>query len=199
MKADMAGAASTRGEPVARRYEAIQVAWDLDVSYADFTRTFESLLGRMDAAALSDLSQLPSELARTRLASFVGPLDFALFQKLDHGAIIASLYGRQARAMTYVFGNALIAVEMTKHVPRAGLYLPLRLFVEEVGAAEVRVTYDLPSSLIATFGSAEANAVARGLDQKVERLLRETINSASHSECPSHARTDHLSIGRRSG
>jgi hypothetical protein len=187
MKADMAGAASTRGEPVARRYEAIQVAWDLDVSYADFTRTFESLLGRMDVAALSDLSQLPSELARTRLASFVGPLDFA------------SLYGRQARAMTYVFGNALIAVEMTKHVPRAGLYLPLRLFVEEVGEAEVRVTYDLPSSLIATFGSAEANAVARGLDQKVERLLRETINSASHSECPSHARTDHLSIGRRSG
>ena len=73
MKTDMAGAAPTRGEPVARRYEAIQVAWDLDVSYADFTRAFESLLGRMDAAALSDLPQLPSELARTRLASFVGP------------------------------------------------------------------------------------------------------------------------------
>jgi len=179
MKTDMAGAAPTRGEPVARRYEAIQVAWDLDVSYADFTRAFESLLGRMDAAALSDLPQLPSELARTRLASFVGPVDFALFQKLDHGAIVASLYGRHARAMTYVFGNALIAVEMTKHVLRAGL--PLRLFVEEVGETEVRVTYDLPSSLIATFGSAEADAVARGLDQKVERLLRETLSRARAS------------------
>jgi uncharacterized protein (DUF302 family) len=181
MKTDMAGAAPTRGEPVARRYEAIQVAWDLDVSYADFTRTFESLLGRMDAAALSDLPQLPRELARTRLASFVGPLDFTLFQKLDHGAIVASLYGRHARAMTYVFGNALIAVEMTKHVLRAGLYVPLRLFVEELGEAEVRVTYDLPSSLIGTFGSAEADIVARGLDQKVERLVRETLDRARAS------------------
>ena len=80
MKTDRAGAAPTRGEPGGSRYEAIQVAWNLDVSYADFTRTFESLLGRMDAPALNDLPQLPRELVRMRLASFVGPLDFTLFQ-----------------------------------------------------------------------------------------------------------------------
>src|SRR5262245_10312068 len=61
-----------------------------------------------------------------RVARIVkGPLDFTLFQKLDHGAIVTALGGRHCGATTYVFDNALIAVEMTRHVPRGGLYVPL--------------------------------------------------------------------------
>jgi uncharacterized protein (DUF302 family) len=110
----------------------------------------------------------------------VGPLDFTLFQKIDHGSVVASLYGKTARATTYVFGNALIAVEMTKHELRAGLYVPLRLFVEE-RAGRVCVTYDRPSSLIAPLGSTQADAIARELDAKVDRLLRETLARARPS------------------
>jgi hypothetical protein len=80
--------------------------------------------------------------------------------------------------MTYVFGNALIAVEMTKHVTRAGLYVPLRLMVEAIDGPRVRVTYDLPSSLMAPFGSGDVNTVARGLDEKVERILDESSKAA---------------------
>ena len=124
---------------------------------------------------------MSADKARAKLQTFVGPLDFSLFQKIDHGAILASLYGRRAHAMTYVFGNALIAVEMTKHDLRAGLYVPLRLFVAEAGDGGVRVTYDRPSSLIAFLGSLEASAVARELDGKVERLLNETFARAAAS------------------
>jgi uncharacterized protein (DUF302 family) len=67
---------------------------------------------------------------------------------------------------------------MTKHVARAGRYIPLRLFVEAVASDRVRVTYDLPSSLMAPFGSADVNVVARGLDEKVERILAETARVA---------------------
>jgi len=112
------------------------------------------------------------------LASYVGPLDFTLFQKLDHGAIVTALVGRPCRATTYVFGNALIAVEMTRHVARAGLYVPLRLFVEAIDEDRVRVTYDLPSSLMADFGSADVNDIARGLDEKVTRILDESSKVA---------------------
>jgi uncharacterized protein (DUF302 family) len=63
---------------------------------------------------------------------------------------------------------------MTRHVARAGLYVPLRLFVETIDGDRVRITYDLPSSLLAAFGSAEVNGVARGLDEKVKRILDET-------------------------
>ena len=145
----------------------------MDASYANFTRAFESLLGRMPIDALSGLHSLSAPAAREKLASFVGPLDFTLFQKLDHGAIVTALVGRPCEATTYVFGNALIAVEMTRHVARAGLYVPLRLFVEAIDGDRVRITYDLPSSLMAAFGSAEVNDVARGLDEKVKRILDE--------------------------
>jgi hypothetical protein len=57
---------------------------------------------RMPVEALSAVHSLSAEAARERLASYVGPLDFALFQKLDHGAIVTALVGRPCKATTYV-------------------------------------------------------------------------------------------------
>jgi uncharacterized protein (DUF302 family) len=161
-----------------RKFEVTQIEMNLETSHADFTRAFESVLGRMPVESLGDLPSLSPQAARERLASFVGPFDFTLFQKIDHGAIVTVLAGRHCEATTYVFGNALIAVEMTKQVARAGLYVPLRLFVEAVASGRVRVTYDLPSSLMAPFGSTDVNGVARGLDEKVERILAATARVA---------------------
>ena len=163
-----------------RTHPVTQIEVVMETSYANFTHAFESLLGRMPVDALSGLSPLSAQAAREKLASFVGPLDFTLFQKLDHGAIVTALVGRPCEATTYVFGNALIAVEMTRHVARAGLYVPLRLFVEAIDDDRVRITYDLPSSLMAEFASAEVNDVARGLDEKVTRILDETWKVADH-------------------
>jgi len=163
---------------VTRAYSVTQSEWTVEVPYAEFTTAFEALLGHMDAETFGDLPSLSPEAARAKLASVVGPLDFVLFQRIDHGAIVTSLYRRDAHAMTYVFGNALIAVEMTKHDLRAGLHVPLRLIVEEVAPGRVRVTYDLPSSLIARLQASAADTVARDLDSKVERLLAATIRRA---------------------
>ena len=163
---------------VSRSCSITQTEWTIERSYAAFTAAFEALLGRMEADAFGDLPSLSPEGARARLASVVGPLDFVLFQRIDHGAIVTSLYRQDAHAMTYVFGNALIAVEMTKHDLRAGLHVPLRLMVEQVAQGRVRVTYDLPSSLIARLGVPAADVVARDLDLKVERLLAATIQRA---------------------
>jgi uncharacterized protein (DUF302 family) len=165
-------------QTVSRSDSITQTEWTIELSYAAFTAAFEALLGRMDAEAFVDLPSLPPEGARAKLASVVGPLDFVLFQRIDHGSIVRALYGRDAHAMTYVFGNALIAVEMTKHDLRAGLHVPLRLMVEQVAQGRVRVTFDLPSSLIARLGVPAADAVARDLDLKVERLLLATIRRA---------------------
>ena len=164
-------------QAVTRSYSITQMDWTVELPYAAFTAAFEALLGRMDAEAFRDLPSLPPEGARAKLASVVGPLDFVLFQRIDHGAIVRSLYRQEAHAMTYVFGNALIAVEMTKHDLRAGLHVPLRLMVEQVAQGRVRITYDLPSSLLARLGVA-VDAVARDLDLKVERLLAATVQRA---------------------
>ncbi|HVJ16325.1 MAG TPA: DUF302 domain-containing protein [Polyangiaceae bacterium] len=148
------------------------------MSHEAFTRSLEALLGRTDLEALSDLAALPVDAAKAKLTAFVGPLDFSLFQKLDHGALLTVFRGERVRATTYVVGNALIAVQMTKHEPRAALYVPLRLFVLGIDDAHVIVTYDRPSALMAQFGSPDVDAVARELDVKLERLLDETAARA---------------------
>lgn len=169
---------STRTE---RTHEVIQVETILEISHADFTEAFESLLGRMSPNALAQFRSLPPQAVRERLATFVGPLDFALFDKIDHGALVTALTGHRCGAILYVFGNALIAIQMTERDVRAGLYVPLRLFVEAIAEDRVRITYDLPSSLMAAFGSPDVNKVARDLDGKVERLLSATSDVATQS------------------
>jgi uncharacterized protein (DUF302 family) len=163
---------------VQHAYTVTQIESTFAVTYTEFTTTFESLLGRMPAEMFADLSSMRPDVAREKLASVVGPLDFVLFQKLDHGAIVRALYQQDVRAVTYVFGNALIAAEMTRYVMRAGLHVPLRLMVEEVAEGRVRITYDLPSSLIAPLKSTAANVIACDLDRKVERLLQTTLAQA---------------------
>jgi uncharacterized protein (DUF302 family) len=166
------------GRSSTRTYAASRVELQLDVRYERFTSAFEGLLGKMDVGMFAELPALSASAVRERLASVVGPLDFTLFQKLDHGGIVTALSPRRLRATTYVFGNALIAVRMTQHDPRAGLYVPLRLLVTEVGDGRVLITYDLPSALLAQFDSEAITPVARELDAKVERLLEETERAA---------------------
>lgn len=160
-------------------YQAVRREVVFDVSHAAFSAAFEALLGRTDLHAFNDIATASPEAARDTLTSFVGPLDFSLFQKIDHGGLRTAIAGKPTRATTYVFGNALIAVQMTTHDPRAGLYVPLRLFVQEVADGSVLVTYDLPSALMGQFGVPAIDAVAQSLDDKVQRLLDATVVRAN--------------------
>lgn len=159
-------------------YQANRREVEFDVDHAAFSAAFEELLGRTDVSAFADTA-LTAEAARERLASFVGPLDFSLFQKIDHGGLRTAIAGKPTLATTYVFGNALIAVQMTTYDARAGLYVPLRLFVQEIAKSRVMVTYDLPSATMRQFGVPAIDDVARSLDDKVQRLLAETVARAS--------------------
>jgi uncharacterized protein (DUF302 family) len=157
-------------------YGAVRREVVFDVGHAAFSTAFESLLGRTDVGAFA--ATTPPDVLQKTLTSFVGPFDFSLFQKIDHGGLRTALAQKPTRATTYVFGNALIAVEMTSHEPRAGLYVPLRLFVQEIEAGRVLVTYDVPSASMAQFGMAAVDEVARSLDAKVQRLLDATVAHA---------------------
>jgi len=62
---------------------------------------------------------------------------------------------------------------MAKHVPDAGSYAPTTVLIDERDDG-VHLSYDKMTSLLASYGNAEASAVARDLDAKVENLLRES-------------------------
>jgi uncharacterized protein (DUF302 family) len=158
-------------------YAGVRREHTLDVAYGAFTEGLESRLGTMNASALERIDALGADQAKKELAAFVGSSGFAIFQKIDHGALLRAFAGGRARATTYVFGNALFAVEMTRHVPYVGLYVPLRMYVRELDAGTA-VTYDLLSPALAQFRSREVSAAAEAIDAKVATLIDDAAASA---------------------
>jgi uncharacterized protein (DUF302 family) len=55
----------------------------------------------------------------------------------------------------------------------AGLYAPLRVFLYEDERGRTIFEYDKPSSQFGQFGDEQVAAVARGLDEAIERALRQ--------------------------
>jgi uncharacterized protein (DUF302 family) len=97
-----------------------------------------------------------------------------LFMRLDQGAVVRKETGHQTPKMIrFVIGNPLIMKEMAKHVPDAGSYAPVTVLVDE-RADGVHLSYDRMASFLAPYGNAQALAVARDLDSKIEILLRES-------------------------
>lgn len=103
----------------------------------------------------------------------LGKTGLMLFMQLDHGSVLRKETGRDVpRIIRFVIGNPLIMREMVKHVPDAGSYAPVTVLVDQRPDG-VHLSYDTMSSLLASYGNAEALQVAQDLDKKVEDLLKQ--------------------------
>ena len=97
-----------------------------------------------------------------------------LFMELDPGAILRRESGHDTpKIVRLVIGNPLIMKEMVKHVPDAGSYAPVTVLIDE-RADGVHLSYDRMASFLEPYGNADALAVARELDSKIETLLRKS-------------------------
>ena len=74
------------------------------------------------------------------------------------------------KAVQYVIGNPLFAVEMTRHAIGAALYVPLRVLIYEADDGKTCIEYDHASSLFGQFGDERVDSMAASLDQKLEDL-----------------------------
>jgi uncharacterized protein (DUF302 family) len=143
--------------------------------FGDVTAALEARMGRFDHAAYEQLrgGEAP-EAVRARLEQMVGPSGFMLFRTSDHGALLR-LVGHTRKALQYLLGNPLFAIQMTQHDVRAGLYAPLRVLVYEDRDGKTCVEYDRPSTLFGQFGNASVTEVATMLDRKLEQLAAEAV------------------------
>src|SRR5574337_1131101 len=98
----------------------------------DQVRTdFERQLGRFDADAYTLLAVGENaETARTRIEAMAGPSGLMIFAIYDHGALLR-VAGLTRKAVQYVVGNPLYAIQMTQHAIGASLYAPLRVLLYE--------------------------------------------------------------------
>ena len=134
----------------------------------------EQSIGRPDIAeigrAASDSTSF-SEFERM-VSRGTSALGLMLFMKLDVGAVLRKESGLSSpRAARFLIGNPLIMKEMAKHVPEAASYAPITLLVDERSDG-VHLGYDKVASFLAPYGNAKALAVARDLDDKIEKLMR---------------------------
>jgi uncharacterized protein (DUF302 family) len=156
---------------------AIQVvheSTELPVGYDDFTTRFEAILGRFDPS-VEPLVVSNLDAARERIGKMAGEQGLMIFGTQDHGALLA-IAGTPRKAKRYHIGNPLIALQMTQHDIRAGLYAPLTVLVYETGPSTVRVEFDRPSSLFGQFENPAVTRVATELDKK----LSTAIETAAH-------------------
>ena len=100
-------------------------------SCGEVAAALEARMGRFDAAVYDQLTRGDApEAVRARLEGMVGPSGFMLFRTSDHGALLR-LVGQKKKAVQYLVGNPLFAIQMTQHDVRAGLYAPLRVLLYE--------------------------------------------------------------------
>src|SRR5258708_19187276 len=96
------------------------------------------------------------------------------FRISDCGALLR-LAGQKKKAIQYLVGNPLFAMQMTQHDIRASLYAPLRVLLYENEEGKTCVEYDKPSSLFGQFGNDRISPTALMLDKKLEALVAAAI------------------------
>jgi len=165
----------------ARPIEITHVSLEFRVDFESFTRHLEGLLGRYDPSVMKQVATDPAG-AEARIAQMEGEEGLMIFVVQNHGALLR-LAGTTGRAKRYHVGNPLVALQMTRHDIRAGLYAPLSVLVYEAEPGVVRVEFDQPSTLFGQFGNADLTAVGRELDRKLASVidhasrLARTLNS----------------------
>lgn len=135
----------------------------------------EQAVGRPDMVEFGKASRNAATFAEFEelVKRSVSELELMLFLKLDTGAVIRRESGlSQPKANRFLIGNPLIMKEMARHVPEASSYAPITLLIDERSDG-VHLGYDRMTSLLAPYGSADTLAVARRLDDKIEKLMRD--------------------------
>ena len=153
------------------RFMVDHVRLATDKPFEEVTKAFERQLGKFDADVRRAATEGGDiEAARAKIEAMVGPSGFMLFGTQDHGSLLR-LAGQKQKAVQYVVGNPLFALQMTQHDIRASLYAPLRVLIYEDGQGKTCVEYDRPSSLFGQFGNDRIAPTAAMLDRKLEALV----------------------------
>jgi uncharacterized protein (DUF302 family) len=150
-----------------RSFEAVAAAFEAELgNLAD-----PAIMPRAAAAATS-----PADF-ESRIRALEGRSGFMRCLINDHGAWLARM-GVEAKIRSYIIGNPLVAKTMITHDPGVGLNVPIRVLIYQNASGEVRLAYDLPSSLMSRLNNDDVSAAALKLDAKL-RALAELASGTS--------------------
>lgn len=142
---------------------------------------FERELGRLDPATTQHLVERKaawSEVER-EIGKVGGSRGLMIISRADQGKI-ASLSGRELRCSLYLVGNPVIATEIISIDLRGSFYVPFRVALYDNGDTDGAViSYDRPSSFLATLGRPELVKIGESLDDKIDGVVAAIRKSAT--------------------
>jgi uncharacterized protein (DUF302 family) len=157
------------------RFVVDHVRLETDKPFEEVTKAFERQLGTFDPDVRKVATESgDTEAAKARIEAMAGPSGFMLFGTTDHGALLR-LVGQKRKAVQYVVGNPLFALQMTQRDLRAGLYAPLRVLLYEDQRGRTCLEYDRPSSQFGRFQNDRISLTAAMLDKKLEALIAAAV------------------------
>jgi uncharacterized protein (DUF302 family) len=173
---DQSGPASQGGSPMnVTRITVEHIRVVAEKPFDQVAKAFEQQLGQFNEETYKSLAAGEDvEKVRSKLEAMVGPSGFMRFRTSDHGSLLR-LVGQKKKALQYLVGNPLFAIQMTQHDIRASLYAPLRVLLYENEHGKTCVEYDKPTSLFGQFGNAKVTDVSTMLDRKLEQLVATAI------------------------
>src|ERR1700721_3064317 len=146
-----------------------------EIKYESAKTRIEAEVHRLDDSFRRLLAENQIEELREKLEEASRPHGLMIHYIATHGDWLA-LAGKRKRGVVYHIGNVLMAIRMTQHSFGAGLYAPLRLAIYENTSGGTNFEYDLPSTHLGLFESAQIDEVANKLDTRLIALI-ETISS----------------------
>lgn len=166
-----AGSEGGAAKPIVTTSTVTHLNYKSSKPFADVTAAIEKQLGHFDPEISKSFASGPSPAEiEAKIHAMEGSSGLMIFAVRDHGQLL-SLKGKRALGRQYEIGNPLVALEMTEHDLVAGEYAPLRIYVYVGEDKLTHIDYDLPSSVFGRFNSRQIDRVAKGLDQKLEKLI----------------------------
>jgi uncharacterized protein (DUF302 family) len=160
------GLASVPAASVAVQHTSIATG----LGYDDLVGGFEREVGRWDLAAADRLLKSEaswSEVER-EVGRMAGPQGLMIFTRINQGEII-SLSGESKRCSLYLVGNPVIANKIISVDIRGSFYVPFRVSLYDHGTTgSAVISYDRPSSFLATLERPELEEIGVMLDQKID-------------------------------
>jgi uncharacterized protein (DUF302 family) len=149
-------------------------------SFDDAVAALEAATGDASESRYAEARSSSKDAAEfeRRIKKLEGSSGFMRFLILDHGSWL-SLFGVPMKAKLFILGNPLIARTMLEHNVEVGLNVPVRLMIYENGSGQVRLGYDLPSSLMSRLNQPEVTSAALKLDAKLALLAEQVTGEAA--------------------
>jgi uncharacterized protein (DUF302 family) len=142
-------------------FESILEALEAEIGHPDMSKSTK-------AVSVAQSYGEPEEIVEKS----IGPSGLMEFIRFNLGEIIRKERGPGSpRILRLVVGNPLIMKQMAIHVHDVASYAPVDILIDERPDG-VHLSYDRMVSLLAPYGSADAQKVAANLDAKIEALLQ---------------------------